>query len=315
MIGAVATKEVAAQGAAIIAALGDDFLAQAKASLQWARETFGDNLVVASSMGDEVLVHLASLEAPGVDLLFLDTGYHFSETLAVRDEVSTNYPVNVLTLLPLLSVQEQSAKYGADLWASNPDSCCAMRKVEPLERGLEPVHDRAPFRGAWRGQLRRHWLGPLFAHAGRSFAARASANPIWRSRMTDEPLWNGGEMLTGLSGHFSATHRTPEGQMHGHTWYVTVWFKNNYRSDARCYQAVLDQMLSRLDHTELPDDLTWGEDIARHLACLANAQEVEISRPAERIHARWKWDATTSHRAGQQGETCWRALSSHFRGT
>jgi 6-pyruvoyl-tetrahydropterin synthase len=125
---------------------------------------------------------------------------------------------------------------------------------------------------------------------GSTIKAMPSRPP--ESGLAEEPtptVWSGGEMLTGVSGHFSATHRTPEGKLHGHTWHVTAWFKNNFRSDARVLKAMLDTMLSRLDHTELPDDLTWGEDIARQIAVLANCQEVEISRPAERIHARWRW--------------------------
>lgn len=109
----------------------------------------------------------------------------------------------------------------------------------------------------------------------------------------DEPTpiaWSGGEMLTGVSGHFSATHKDRDtGKLHGHTWHVTAWFRNVCRSDARCYQAMLHTMLARLDHCELPDDLAWGEDIARQIAVLGGCTEVEVSRPAERIHARWKW--------------------------
>lgn len=131
-------RDLVAQGVTLVAAAGDDVLAQAHMSLQWARETFDDKLVVASSMGDEVLVHLASEKAPGVDVLFLDTEYHFPETLAVRDLVSEKYEVKVRTILPLLTISEQSEKFGADLWAHDPDSCCAIRKVEPLERGLAP---------------------------------------------------------------------------------------------------------------------------------------------------------------------------------
>ena len=141
-------QELATEGAALVAAVGENVLAQAKTSLQWARATFGDTLVVASSMGDEALVHLASLETPGVDVLFLDTGYHFPETLAVRDAVSEKYQVRVRTVLPLLSINEQTEKFGADLWARNPDSCCAIRKVEPLERGLQPY-------AAWVTGMRR----------------------------------------------------------------------------------------------------------------------------------------------------------------
>lgn len=102
--------------------------------------------------------------------------------------------------------------------------------------------------------------------------------------------WDCGEMLTGVSGHFSATHKSPEGQWHGHTWYVKVWFRNKHRSDARVMQASLNTMLRRYDHKELPEHLAWGEDIARELGSLANCVEVEVSRPAEGIYAKWKWN-------------------------
>jgi phosphoadenosine phosphosulfate reductase len=83
-----------------------------------------------------VLVHLASVAAPGVDILFLDTGYHFPETIGTRDAVAAVYDVNVRTLLPLITVEQQAAEHGPDLWQRDPDACCAIRKVEPLERGL-----------------------------------------------------------------------------------------------------------------------------------------------------------------------------------
>jgi phosphoadenosine phosphosulfate reductase len=135
-------------GAALVAAVGPDVVEQAKVALRWARQTFGDTLVVASSMGDEVLVHLASVDAPGVDLLFLDTGYHFPETIGTRDAVAAVYDVNVRTVLPLLTIEEQTAEHGADLWSRDPDACCAIRKVEPLERGLAPYD-------AWVTGMRR----------------------------------------------------------------------------------------------------------------------------------------------------------------
>jgi phosphoadenosine phosphosulfate reductase len=129
-------REAAADGASLVAAVGDDVVEQARVALRWARETFRDRLVVASSMGDEALVHLASVSASGVDVLFLDTGYHFAETIGTRDAVAAVYDVTVRTLLPLLTVDAQAAQHGPDLFASQPDLCCAIRKVEPLERGL-----------------------------------------------------------------------------------------------------------------------------------------------------------------------------------
>ncbi len=129
-------REVTTDGAALVAAVGDDVVEQARVALRWARDVFRDRLVVASSMGDEVLVHLASTSAEGVDVLFLDTGYHFAETIGTRDAVAATYDVNVRTLLPLLTKDEQAQQHGPDLFASDPDLCCAIRKVEPLERGL-----------------------------------------------------------------------------------------------------------------------------------------------------------------------------------
>ena len=122
--------------------------ASAQDILRWAVDTFGDEFVIASSMGDGLLAHLASSVAPGVDVLFLDTGYHFAETIGTRDAVAQVYDVNVRTVLPLLTVTQQDAEHGARLWESNPDACCAMRKVEPLARGLEPYT-------AWASGIRR----------------------------------------------------------------------------------------------------------------------------------------------------------------
>jgi phosphoadenosine phosphosulfate reductase len=104
--------------------------------LRWAVETFGDRFVISSSMGDAVLASLAASVASGVDVVFLDTGYHFPETIGTRDAVAQVYQVNVRTVLPLLSVTQQDAEHGAELWRRDPDACCAMRKVEPLARAL-----------------------------------------------------------------------------------------------------------------------------------------------------------------------------------
>jgi phosphoadenosine phosphosulfate reductase len=141
-------RDTVSDGSALVAAAGGDVVEQATIALRWARQTFGDRLVVASSMGDEVLVHLASVAAPGVDVLFLDTGYHFAETIGTRDAVAATYEVEVRTLLPLITVEEQAAEHGPDLWSRDPDTCCAIRKVEPLERGLSEY-------AAWVTGMRR----------------------------------------------------------------------------------------------------------------------------------------------------------------
>jgi phosphoadenosine phosphosulfate reductase len=123
-------------------------LAPAEAIIEWAVETFGSRFCVASSMTDSVLAHLASRVSPGIDVLFLDTGYHFVETIGTRDAVAATLPVNVVTLAPTISVRDQDAQYGADLWARDPDLCCKLRKVEPLAEGLAGYD-------AWATGLRR----------------------------------------------------------------------------------------------------------------------------------------------------------------
>ncbi len=116
--------------------------------LRWASETFGDTLCVSSSMGDAVLSHLASRARPGVDVIFLDTGYHFAETIGTRDAVAATLPVTVRTVEPLWTVAEQDADLLPRLHDRDPDRCCWLRKVEPLGRALAPYT-------AWASGVRR----------------------------------------------------------------------------------------------------------------------------------------------------------------
>lgn len=116
--------------------------------LRWADETFGSAWCVASSMADAVLPHLAAQVRPGVDVIFLDTGYHFPETIGTRDAVAATMPVTVHSIQPRQTVAEQDAEFGAALFARDPDRCCAMRKVAPLATALHPYQ-------AWATGLRR----------------------------------------------------------------------------------------------------------------------------------------------------------------
>lgn len=111
--------------------------ASAQEVAKWAAENFGGSMAVACSMADAVLPHVISQAAPGVDVLFLETGYHFAETLGTRDAVAQVMPVNVVDVMPKLTVAEQDAEYGPRLHDRDPAQCCRMRKVEPLARQLE----------------------------------------------------------------------------------------------------------------------------------------------------------------------------------
>jgi phosphoadenosine phosphosulfate reductase len=123
-------------------------LATAEQILEWAVETFGERFCITSSMADAVLAHLASTVAPGIDVVFLDTGYHFAETIGTRDAVAATLPLTVVSVRPELSVAEQDEQYGPDLFARDPDLCCAMRKVGPLRDSLDGYD-------AWATGLRR----------------------------------------------------------------------------------------------------------------------------------------------------------------
>ncbi|WP_433545135.1 phosphoadenylyl-sulfate reductase [Streptomyces sp. CA-294286] len=122
--------------------------ASALSILTWAATTFGGRFCVTSSMEDAVVAHLASRAFPGVDVVFLDTGYHFPETIGTRDAVDAVMDVNVITLTPRRTVAEQDAEHGPKLYERNPDLCCALRKVKPLEDGLSGYD-------AWATGLRR----------------------------------------------------------------------------------------------------------------------------------------------------------------
>jgi len=116
--------------------------------LRWALSTFGDRLAIASSMADAVLVHMAAAIRPGVEVVFLDTGLHFAETLGTADAVEAMHGVTVRRVLPLLTVQQQEETHGPRLWQRDPDACCGLRKVEPLARALAGYD-------AWASGIRR----------------------------------------------------------------------------------------------------------------------------------------------------------------
>jgi phosphoadenosine phosphosulfate reductase len=116
--------------------------------LSWSAQTFGDRFCVLSSMADAVVLSLAAQAKPGVDVVFLDTGYHFAETIGTRDAIAASYAVNVISVTPEQSVAEQDRAYGKDLFARDPDRCCALRKVAPMNAALANYD-------AWATGLRR----------------------------------------------------------------------------------------------------------------------------------------------------------------
>jgi len=106
-------------------------------ALEWAVGTFGDDLIVASNMQDAVLVDLATKVKSDVDVLFLETGYHFAETIGTRDAVATVYPdIRIVNAQAEQTVAQQDAQYGPKLHDRDPNQCCHLRKVIPLRKTL-----------------------------------------------------------------------------------------------------------------------------------------------------------------------------------
>ncbi|MEV4054785.1 phosphoadenylyl-sulfate reductase [Amycolatopsis sp. NPDC049688] len=111
--------------------------ATADEALRWTVDTFGDDFIVASNMQDAVLIDLATKVKSDVDVLFLETGYHFPETIGTRDAVQTVYPdVRIVNAQAEQSVAEQDAEYGPKLHDRDATLCCNLRKVVPLRKTL-----------------------------------------------------------------------------------------------------------------------------------------------------------------------------------
>jgi len=138
----------------------DDETKGALSVLNWAYSHYsGDELVYACSFGIEgiVLIDLISKVKKNAKLVFLDTGLHFPETYQLIEEIKQKYPqLQIEMKQPALTLQEQTEKYGDELWKSSPNKCCEIRKVLPLNEVLSAAT-------AWLSGLRRE-QGPTRAN-------------------------------------------------------------------------------------------------------------------------------------------------------
>jgi phosphoadenosine phosphosulfate reductase len=106
---------------------------------QVVREAAGAPVCLTSSFQTEdmVVLHMLRQRLPDVPVIFLETGYHFKELLAYRDRMKAEWGLNLINAMPLTTLAEHEAQYGL-LHIVQPTQCCAIRKVEPLMRHLEP---------------------------------------------------------------------------------------------------------------------------------------------------------------------------------
>jgi phosphoadenosine phosphosulfate reductase len=114
----------------------EDPVEQALAVLRWAGDTFGEEFAITSSMADGLLSHLAGTAVPGVHVVFLDTGYHFAETIGTRDWITSVSPITLVNVEPARTAAQQDAEFGPRLFERDPDLCCSLRKVRPLAETL-----------------------------------------------------------------------------------------------------------------------------------------------------------------------------------
>ena len=112
----------------------------AKKIVQWAVDSFAPHLSLSASMTDAVLIDLATKVHPGIEVVFIDTGYHFPETLETVETIRRHYGLN----LRMMTVPH----FDEELWKSDPENCCSAVKVGQLDRALEG-------KAAWMSGLRR----------------------------------------------------------------------------------------------------------------------------------------------------------------
>jgi phosphoadenosine phosphosulfate reductase len=108
----------------------------AEERLGWARDTFGRDAVLLSSMqkSASVLMHMVHARSPELEVLFVDTGFHFRETLQLRDEFMRRYRLNLVTLYPDRTPEQQERSEGRKLFlfADGQKECCRLRKSGPF---------------------------------------------------------------------------------------------------------------------------------------------------------------------------------------
>ncbi len=114
-------------------------LDEARSALEGALSRHGQQACLTCSFQaeDMAVLHLARQFSPQLPVLFLETGYHFPETLAYRDEMARRWDLRLVNLQAELSREQHESRFGI-LHQSDPGACCRLRKVEPLLNGLEP---------------------------------------------------------------------------------------------------------------------------------------------------------------------------------
>ncbi len=145
--------------------------------IKWAADSFGPYLSLAASMADALLIDLSVKVDPAIEVIFIDTGYHFPETLQTVERIRRHYGLN----LRMMTV----AHHAEELWKADPENCCSAVKVGQLDRALNG-------KAAWMSGLRRdeaasRATAPI---VGRDIRGLIKVNPIanWTQHDCDSYL-------------------------------------------------------------------------------------------------------------------------------
>ena len=154
--------------------------------LQWSFDRFGSGVQMASGFGAEgmALIDMAARLNADVRVFTIDTGFLFPETYQLIEIVEKRYGISIERVRSHVDPDEQAQTYGPELWAVDPDGCCAIRKVEPLKKKLATL-------GAWITAIRRDQTSAR-ANAGKIEWDRkfqlVKINPI--ADWTNKDVWN-----------------------------------------------------------------------------------------------------------------------------
>ncbi len=151
------------------------------------------------------LVHMLIQQRPAIPVLFLETGYHFPETLEYRDKIAAGWNLNLRNLQAQQSVADQEKQFGI-LYHTAPDRCCELRKVEPLFAGLRDFD-------IWFTALRRE-----------QSPTRANLQPVEDFRLP------GGKVLRKISPLADWTHRDVWGYLNDHNIPALPLYDQGYTS-------------------------------------------------------------------------------------
>ena len=153
--------------------------------LRWTVGRYAPDAALTCSFQHEgvVLAHMLRTIAPETPIVFINTGYHFPETLAYRDLLVERYHFNLVEVGPAINKEDVERAHGPELFRHDPDRCCEINKVEPLRRALRGV--RAWINGRRRDQATTRTALPVLEELKSGIV---KINPLvrWQAKDTYE---------------------------------------------------------------------------------------------------------------------------------